>query len=147
LHEGADFEVVNLLSKVASQTPGERSVRPFEALEARLTILEDLEKDCERALSLVRQTLAKEGRRGPEWTDAYIQLMAQVAERLGIPVTTAGDRADDPYATPFTVLVYQIERVLPEEAWSPTIAACAKRIERSLKRLKKPVRHNSRKKR
>ena len=69
--------------------------------------------------------------------------MVRVADLIGIKVSTAGDRSEDPYATPFTVLVFQAERVLPEEAWSPNLAACAKRIESSLKRLKRPLRKNS----
>ena len=69
--------------------------------------------------------------------------MVQIAELTGTKVSTGGDRSDDPYATPFTVLVFESERVLPEEAWSPTLAACAKRIESSLKRLKRSLRKNS----
>ena len=67
----------------------------------------------------------------------------KVAELLGIKVSTAGNRGEDPYATPFTVLVFEAERVLPEGAWSSNLAACAKRIESSLKRLQRPLRKNS----
>jgi len=72
-----------------------------------------------------------------------VSLTVQVAELLGIKVLTAGKRDEDPYATPFTVLVFEAERVLPEGAWSPNLAACAKRIESSLKRLQRPLRKNS----
>ena len=69
--------------------------------------------------------------------------MVQVAEPLGIKVSTTGKRDEDPYATPFTVLVYEAERVLPEGAWSSNVAACAKRIESGLKRLQRPLRKTS----
>jgi hypothetical protein len=69
--------------------------------------------------------------------------MARVAEQLGIKVSSAGNRDEDPYATPFTVLVFEAERVLPEGAWSPNLATCAKRIETSLKRLNRPERKKS----
>ena len=63
--------------------------------------------------------------------------MTEAASRLGVKVTTAGNRhGDDPYATPFTVLVYSIEEVLPEEARSNLLSTCAKRIEDSRKRRK-----------
>jgi hypothetical protein len=45
--------------------------------------------------------------------------MARVAELLGVKVSTAGKRD---FATPFTLLVFEAERVLPEPAWSPNLA-------------------------
>ena len=69
--------------------------------------------------------------------------MIHIAQLIGIKVSTGGDRSEDPFATPFTVLVFGAERVLPEEAWSSTLAACARRIDRSLKRLKRSTRQNS----
>src|SRR3712207_505434 len=74
---------VNLLVQVMSETAEGQPSNSRAALETRLTILEDLERDCERALTLVTQTPAKEGRRGSDWTDAHITLMVEVAERLG----------------------------------------------------------------
>jgi len=69
-------------------------------------------------------------------------LMVEIAGQLGLPVAPPWDPSDDQQATAFTVLVYDVERLLPRAAWSNTLAACAKRIERSLKRLKVP-RQNS----
>ena len=43
---------------------------------------------------------AKRGQPALGWYDELVSLMAQVAELLGIKVSTAGDRAEDPYATP-----------------------------------------------
>ena len=100
-------------------------------------MIEGLENYCERALVLLSDLPAKRGQPALRWHEELVRLMVQVAELIGIKVLTGGDRSEDPNATPFTVLVFEAERVLPEEAWSPTLAACAKRIESSLKRLKR----------
>ena len=113
-------------------------------LETILKVIEGLENYCERALVLLSDLPAKRGQPALRWHEELVRLMVQVAELIGIKVSTGGDRSEDPYATPFTVLVFEAERVLPEEAWSPTLAACAKRIESSLKRLKRAPRKNSR---
>ena len=104
---------------------------------------EGLEDYCERALVLLSDLPAKRGQPALRWHEELVRLMVQVAELIRIKVSTGGDCLDVPYATPFTVLVFEAERVLPEEAWSPTLAACAKRIESSLKRLKRAPRDNS----
>ena len=56
-----------------------------------------------------------------------------------------GDRTrgrEDAYTTPFTVLVGNLERFLPSEAWSKSAAACAKRIER-IERSLEALRQNA----
>ena len=138
-----DTEVVHLLAHAVNVAHGGQHPRPREPLETSLKVLEGLEEYCARALLLLEALPAKRGQPRHSWYDEHVRLMTQVAERLGIVVKTSGDRTDDPHATPFTVLTLQAERVLPEEAWSPTIAACAKRVDRSLKRLKSPLRQNS----
>ena len=144
LHETVDTEVVNLLIRAIDLAHAGQHPRPREQLEIILKVVEGLENYCERALVLLSDLPAKRGQPALRWHDELVRLMVQVAELIGIKVSTAGDRSEDPYATPFTVLVFEAERVLPEEAWSPTLAACAKRIDRSLKRLKRPLRQNSR---
>jgi hypothetical protein len=114
--------------------------RPREQLDIILKVIDILENTCQRALGLLSELPARRGRPSLGWHIELVSLMVQVAERLDIKVSTAGKRDEDPYATPFTVLVFEAERVLPEAAWSPNLATCAKRIETSLKRLKRPVR-------
>ena len=143
LQEQADVEVVSLLIRAVDLGHGGQHPRPREQLETSLKVIEALEETCERALVLLSDLPARRGQPALGWYDQLVSLIAQVAELLGIKVSTAGDRSEDPYATPFTVLVFEAERVLPEEAWSPSQAACAKRIETSLKRLKRPLRKNS----
>ena len=45
-------------------------------------------------------------------------------------VTTAGDRAGDPASTPFTRFVFAVDQLLIVADRSPSLAACAKRIDR-----------------
>jgi hypothetical protein len=141
----ADTEVVNLLVHAVDLAHAGQHPRPREQLQISLKVIDGLEDTCERALVLLSELPARRGQPRLGWYDELVSLMLRVADFIGIKVSTAGDRSEDPYATPFTVLVFEAERVLQEEAWSPNLAACAKRIDRSLKRLKGPVRQNSRK--
>jgi hypothetical protein len=143
LHETADTEVVNLLIQAVSRAYGGQHPRPREQLEISLKVIEGLEDTCARALVLLSELPAKRGQPSFGWYDELVSLMVHIAQLMGIKVSTGGDRSEDPYATPFTVLVFEAERVLPEEAWSSTLAACARRIDRSLKRLKRSTRQNS----
>jgi hypothetical protein len=143
LHEAADTEVVNLLIRAVGLAHAGQHPRPREHLETNLKVIEALEETCERALVLLSDLPAKRGQPALAWYDDLVSLMMRVAELIGIKDSTAGDRSEDPYATRFTVLVFGAERVLPEEAWSPQLATCAKRIETSLKRLKRAPRKNS----
>jgi hypothetical protein len=145
LHETADTEVVSLLIRAIDVAHAGKHPKPREQLEVTLKVIEGLDDTCERALVLLSDLPAKRGQPALAWYDELVSLMVQVAGLLGVQVSTAGDRGEDPYATPFTLLVFEAERVLPEEAWSPTLPACARRIDRSLKRLKRPLRQNSRK--
>lgn len=139
----ADTEVVNLLVHAVRLAHAGQHPRPREQLEISLKVIDVLEDTCERALVLLSELPARRGQPRLAWYDELVSLMLRVADLIGIKVSTAGDRSEDPYATPFTVLVFEAERVLQEEAWSPNLAACARRIDRSLKRLKRPARQNS----
>jgi hypothetical protein len=143
LHETVDTEVVTFLIRAIDLAHAGQHPRPRDQLEITLKVIEGLENYCERALVLLSDLPAKRGQPALTWYDELVHLMTQVAELLGIKISTAGDRSEDPYATPFTVLVFKAERVLPEAAWSPNLATCAKRIETSQKRLKRPLRKNS----
>jgi hypothetical protein len=143
LHEPVDAEVVNLLIQAIDLAHAGQEPRPRERLDISLKVVEGLENICDRALALARKLPAKRGRPSLGWHTELVSLMVRVAEQLGIKVSTAGDRGQDRYATPFTVLVFEAERVLPEAAWSANLATCAKRIETSLKRLQQPLRRNS----
>jgi hypothetical protein len=74
-------------------------------------------------------------RKGPAprtWYPSLVCDLAKIAEGIGVKVTTAGNRTDDPHATPFTRFVFAVERLLPRKEQSPSLAACAKRIDRAI---------------
>ena len=74
-------------------------------------------------------------RKGPAprtWYADFVRDLAKIAEGIGIKVTTAGDRSGDPHATPFTRFAFAAEKLLPLEEQSPSLAACAKRIDRAI---------------
>ncbi len=143
LHTAEDTEVVGLLIRAIDLSHSGQHPRPREQLEIIHKILERFEHYCAQTLLLLTHLPAKKGQRGLRWYDEYTQLMTQVADLLGIKISTAGDRGEVPYATPFTVLAFTAERVLPEEAQSNTLAACAKRIDRSLSKKASPRRNTS----
>src|SRR5215211_3980258 len=118
LHEVADTEVVGLLIRAIDLAHAGQHPRPREELETILKLMEGLEQYCWRALLITEEHPAKKGQRGHRWYTEHVKLMMQVANLLGVKVSTAGDRIEDDHATPFTVLVFEAERILPEEAWS-----------------------------
>jgi len=128
-----DLAVITLLSEVLRSHLPELSLQESrEQVEGLLQTVETLYYYSEEARGLVSHMGSRKGQRGLAWYDAFVDLMIEAAALLGIRVTTAGDRVEDPYATPFTVLVYAVERSLPQRARSKTLAACAKRTDRSL---------------
>jgi hypothetical protein len=91
----------------------------------------------ERILSRIPAAFSgrQKPRKGPvprAWYSGFVRDLAEIAEEIGIGVTTGGDRSDDPHATPFTRLVFAVEKLLPLDARSPSLEACAKRIDRAI---------------
>jgi hypothetical protein len=87
----------------------------------------------ERVMSMVLEP--QRPRKGPApraWYSGFVRDLAKIAEGIGIKVTTAGDRSGDPHATPFTRFAFAAEKLLPLEEQSPSLAACAKRIDRAI---------------
>jgi hypothetical protein len=66
------------------------------------------------------------------WYSGFIRDLSEIANEFGTEVTTAGERTDDPYATPFTRFVLAVEKLLPSPQPSVSLAACAKRIDRAI---------------
>jgi hypothetical protein len=147
LHETADLEVVQLLSQVIDMAHQGKLARPMEQVTTFLDVVERLDRYCDQALAFLVQRPAKKGQRGLLWYDELVRLMVEIAVRLGVKVSTAGDRSSDhdegPYLTPFTALVSWAETLLPTGAQSETLAACAKRIERNLEPRKSSARQKS----
>jgi hypothetical protein len=62
----------------------------------------------------------------------FIQELGKIAEGMGINVTTAGGSTDEAHATAFTRFVFAVEKRLPRKEQSPSLNACAKRIDRAI---------------
>jgi hypothetical protein len=131
LHD-LDIQVANFLALTRTfGRPGTlpRDTRP--ELETGLAAIEAMHATVEQALVVATMSSSRKGRRQSGWKVAFVDLMAQVAYHLGIAATTGGDRDSNPHATPFTDLVFEIERFLPEGMRSESFAACARRIDRA----------------
>ena len=95
--------------------------------------------ELERALD--RVPAAFSGRQKPgkgpaprAWYFGFVRDLAEIAHGLGIEVTIGGGGwSDDTRATPFTRFVFAVEKLLPRNAQSNSLTACAKQIERAIK--------------
>jgi hypothetical protein len=100
-----------------------------ELRTARLAIIE-------LQLDLSRVPAAFSGKpKGPPpraWYSGFVRDLAEIAEELGIDVTTGGDRSKNPHETPFTVFVFAVESLLPPGEDSDSLAACARQIDRAI---------------
>jgi hypothetical protein len=68
------------------------------------------------------------------WYFGFVRNLAGIAHRLGIELTIGGGgRTHDTHATPFTRFVFAVEKLLPRNAQSNSLTACAKQIERAIK--------------
>jgi hypothetical protein len=84
----------------------------------------------------IKEMRDKKGRRALEWYAGFAEVVVRAGRALGIAITTAGDRGDDPHATPFTVLAYALEKSLPKGARSKSLAACNKRLQAAMPKKK-----------
>jgi hypothetical protein len=96
-----------------------------------LIVVDELQRALSRSF-LSRQKKARKGPNPRRWYSHFVRELAELAESIGIDVRTAGNRADDPAATPFTRFAFMCEKLMPEEDQSPSLSACARRIDRVL---------------
>ena len=107
-----------------------------EELQATIDQLELICAYFEAVLVGFEHIPAKRGQRGLRWYDHFVESLIEVAGVLGILVSTdARGLVQD--GTVFTAFVFALEKLLPPRARSPSAAACAKRIERSLLSLRR----------
>jgi hypothetical protein len=130
-------------AKTALQAMEESAAAPEMVNFGRLLKLDEVRSvlaavdRVERALSRVSpafsgQEKPRKGPAGRAWYSGFVRDLAEIAKRLGIDVTTAGDWSKNPHETPFTVFVFAVESLLPPKEISDSLAACAKRIDRAI---------------
>ena len=125
-----DLDVLSLMSLL----------RPAVAADDSTTFRQDASA-CRKAVKVVLKDIrnakaAMTGLNGagkpPQlWYEPIVESVLIIATKLNVPLTTQGDRSDNQHETAFTRLARDFEQLLPKGMRSPSLAACAKRIERS----------------
>jgi hypothetical protein len=116
------------------------NVQPYEVdfeLQDAIDRLEQIAVYAEKLLISLEEVPSKQGQRGLGWYDHFLEAMQKAATLLGISISTRESGSKDEGETAFTAFVLEFEALLPEAARSPSAIACAKRINRSLSRLRK----------
>ena len=103
----------------------------------QLITLEQIAVYAEKLLISLEEVPSKQGQRGLGWYDHFVEAMQESATLLGMSISTRESGSKDQGETAFTAFVLEFEALLPEAARSPSPAACAQRINRSLTRLRK----------
>jgi hypothetical protein len=101
-----------------------------------LAAINDLELELIHAPAAFSRAADKRPRGRPkrsDWFIGFVRDLAEVAEEIGIPVTTGGNPAAAERQTAFTTLVYEVERVLPKEVRSVSLTACEQRVGRAIR--------------
>jgi hypothetical protein len=106
-------------------------------LDAVCPVLGALDK-LECALARVPSAFSGQQKpaKGPaprNWYSRFFRDLAELASGLGIEVTIGVDSVDRTRASPFVRFGYAVEKLLPREARSNSLPACAKQMERALK--------------
>ena len=134
LQDERDMAFINFLAQVVAFRHGKMTGSEARTqIETILKVVESLQGHCEHAQAVLAHIPAKAGRRALGWYDSFVELMVAVAGTLEVPITTRGTSQREPEETPFTILVFAVEKFLPREAWSNSVGACAKRVQASLK--------------
>jgi hypothetical protein len=127
-------------AETAVETMEESAAAPKMANFIRLLKVDEVRPALaavDRALSRVPRAFSgrQMPRKGPApraWYSGFVRDLAEIAHGLGIDVTTCGDWSKNPHDTPFTVLVFAVEPLLPPGEQSDSLAVCAKRIDRAI---------------
>jgi hypothetical protein len=131
LREKIDVDLLGFISKVAIEadpdlTPSAMRQKYAAAHEQISHIL----MQVEAAAAALEETSA-DGPARAAWYDRIVEGAIAAAQSLAIPLTIGGDRDHNPQDTPFVRLIMGLEALLPPKMQSRSLAACAKRIERS----------------
>jgi hypothetical protein len=131
LREKIDVDLLGFIANVAVEAaPGLTSFamnrKYFAAHEQIRHMLEDV-----KAAETIMEQSSADGPARATYYDRIVEGARSAARSLAIPLTIGGDRSRDPYDTPFVRLVKRLESFLPSQMQSASLAACAKRIERS----------------
>jgi hypothetical protein len=137
VHEVRSYPELFLESVPMSREFRDRSFFEVDKnLQGALDQLEKIRRYCDAIWPSIEGLPAKKGQRGLGWYDELVETMVQVATLLGVGTSTDARGSPVAGATPFIALVREVEKLFPAEARSKTASTCARRIERSRKRLR-----------
>jgi len=131
LREKIDVDLLGFIANVAVEAePGLTSSAMNRNYAGAHEQIRHMLKDVKAAETIIEQSSA-DGPARATYYDLIVEGAGAAARSLAIPLTIGGDRDGNPHDTPFVRLVMGLESLLPSEMQSPSLAACAKRIERS----------------
>jgi hypothetical protein len=131
LREKIDVDLLGFITNVAIEAdPGLTPSAVRQKYAAAHEQISHILVPVETAAAALEETSA-DGPARAAWYDLIVEGAGAAARSLAIPLTIGGDRDGNPHDTPFVRLVMGLESLLPSEMQSPSMAACAKRIERS----------------
>jgi hypothetical protein len=131
LREKIDVDLLGFIANVAVEAePGLTSSAMNRKYAAAHEQIRHMLKDVKAAETIIEQSSA-DGPARATYYDRIVEGARSAAQSLAIPLTIGGDRSRDPYDTPFVRLVKCLESFLPSQMQSASLAACAKRIQRS----------------
>ena len=121
------------MSAVAPEMANFIDLLKLDEVRSALAAVDRLERDLSRLPEAFSgQQKARQGPAARAWYSGFIRDLAEIAEGIGIDLTTGGDRSKNPHATPFTYFVFAVEKLLPDGTRSKTVVACAKQIDRAI---------------
>ena len=131
LREKTDVDLLGFIANVAVEAePSLTSSAMKRKYAAAHEQIRHMLKDVKAAGTIIEQSSA-DGPARAMYYDRIVEGACSAAQSLVIPLTIGGDRSRDPYDTPLVHLVKRLESFLPSQMKSLSLAACAKRIERS----------------
>jgi hypothetical protein len=131
LREKIDIDLLGFMTNVAVEAdPGLTPAllnRKYASAHAQI---KHILMHVEAAVAVLEKTSA-DGPARAAWYDLIVEGAVAAAQSLAIPLAIGGDRDHNPHDTPFVRLIMGLEALLPPKMQSQSLAACAKRIERS----------------
>jgi hypothetical protein len=120
-------------SSASPELANYRDLLKLYDVRATLLAVDNLEGDLSQIPpAFSGQQTPRQGRAPRAWYSGFVRDLAEIADGLGIDVTTCGDWSKNPHETPFTVFVFAVEPLLPPGENSDSLAVCAKRIDRAI---------------
>ena len=131
LREKIDIDLLGFMTNVAVEAdPGLTSALMNRKYASAHSQIKHILMHVEAAAAVLEKTSA-DGPARAAWYDLIVEGAVAAAQSLAIPLTIGGDRDHNPHDTPFVRLIMGLEALLPPKMQSRSLAACAKRIERS----------------